>query len=158
VPTTPTKAVEVLGGREGQASADGAVLVLERIPSNGKGQAKAKPDNTVHVLTSPASRGPATIGDVVGMPAADVLNTELVRKGGQTGRILIKESLAKLGLSDAKMLWATQWPTHSAAHALRMAIMAGVRTSDPAVEGLGISKEFIDEHQKKRSPTPASAA
>ena len=76
----------------------------------------------------------------------------------QTGRILIKESLAKLGLTDAKMLWATQWPTHSAAHALRMAIMAGVRTGDPAVEGLGITKAFVDEHQKKRGATPASTA
>jgi len=53
---------------------------------------------------------------------------------------------------------ATQWPTHSAAYVLRMAIMAGVRTSDPAVEGLGITKAFVDEHQKKRSTTPASAA
>jgi hypothetical protein len=56
------------------------------------------------------------------------------------------------------MLWATQWPTHSAAHALRMAIMAGVRTGDPAVEGLGITKVFVDEHQKKRSTTPVAAA
>ena len=148
----------MLGEGEGRQSADGAVPILQPIPGNGKGQVKAKPDHTVRVLNSPESRGPATIGNIVGMPAADAPNTELVRKGGQNGRILIKESMAKLGLSDAKMLWATQWPTHSAAHALRMAIMAGVRTSDPAVEGLGISKEFIDGHQKKRSPTPASAA
>lgn len=139
----------MLGGREGRESADGAVPILERIPSNGKGRVKAKPDNTVRVLNSPTSRGPATIGNIVGMPAADVPNTELVRKGGQNGRILIKESLAKLGLTDAKLLWAAQWPTHSAAHALRMAIMAGVRTGDPAVEGLGISKEFIDQHRQK---------
>jgi hypothetical protein len=39
-----------------------------------------------------------------------------------------------------------------------MAIMAGVRTGDPAVEGLGITKAFVDERQKKRSPTPASTA
>jgi hypothetical protein len=158
LPTRPRKTVEVLGGREGREGADGAVPILQPVPGNGKGRVKAKPDNTVRALNSPQSRGPATIGDIVGMPAADVPNTELVRKGGQTGRILIKESLAKLGLTDAKMLWATQWPTHSAAHALRMAIMAGVRTGDPAVEGLGISKEFLDEHQKKRSTTPASAA
>jgi hypothetical protein len=158
LPTTPRTAVEVLGGREGREGADGAVPILQPVPGNGKGRVKAKPDNTVRVLNSPQSRGPATIGDIVGMPAADVTNTELVRKGGQTGRILIKESLAKLGLTDAKMLWATQWPTHSAAHALRMAIMAGVRTGDPAVEGLGITKAFVDEHQKKRGATPASTA
>jgi hypothetical protein len=156
--TTPRQAIQVLGGREGRESADGAVPILERIPGNGKGRVKAKPDNTVRVLNSPESRGPATIGDIAGMPAADVPNTELVRKGGQNGRILIKESLAKLGLTDAKLLWATQWPTHSAAHALRMAIMAGVRTGDPAVGRLGITKAFVDEHQKKRGTTPAAAA
>ena len=157
LPTTSRKAVEVLGEGEGRESADGAVPILQPIPGNGKGQVKAKPDHTVRVLSTPSGRGLATIGDIVGMPAADAPNTELARQG-KNGRILMKESLAKLGLSDAKMFWATRWPTHSAAHALRMAIMAGVRTSDPAVEGLGIGKEFIDEHQKKRSPTPASAA
>ncbi|MGA2661961.1 MAG: hypothetical protein ABSH34_31155 [Verrucomicrobiota bacterium] len=76
--------------------------ILGAVPGNGKGQVKAKPDNTVRVLNSPESRGPATIGDIVGMPAADVPNAELVRKGGQNGRILIKESLAKLGLTPTR--------------------------------------------------------
>ncbi len=65
---------------------------------------------------------------------------------------------AKLGVSDAKLLWMSKWPTQSAAHPLRMPIMGAIRAGDPAVEGLGITKAFLDEHQRKKSATPTVAA
>jgi hypothetical protein len=65
--------------------------------------------------------------------------------------------MAKLGLTDARMLWMTMWPTESAAHALRMAIMAAVRNGDPEVEGLGSTKAFIDEHRQKGATSAAAA-
>jgi hypothetical protein len=155
--TKVPRGAKVLRGRPRLNGEGAAVRTSEPAAASGQGQRKPRPDHTVRVLGTPATQGLATIGDIIGMPAANVPNSELVRKGGTEGRILVKESMAKLGLNDAKMLWMTTWPTESAAHALRMAIMAAVRNGDPEVEGLGITKAFIDEHRQK-SATSAAAA